>query len=94
MHDQEKDCVWGNGGDDGVTTFVLDHGGDEGSSSSGLADPFGGGGDRGRERRQVFAVEVARGPRVYQEAITPQNHHGLDTFALSEGPHEVVYGGQ
>ena len=94
MYDQEKDCVWGNGGDDRVTTFVFNDGGDEGSSSGGLADPFGGGGDGGCERGQVFAVEVARGPRVNQETITPQNHHGLDTFALSEGPHEVVYGGQ
>jgi hypothetical protein len=42
----------------------------------------------------VFAVEVAGGSRVDQQAISPQNHHGLDTFALSEGPHEVVNGGQ
>jgi hypothetical protein len=42
----------------------------------------------------VLAVEVTTRSRVDQEAITPQNHHGLDTFALREGPHEVVYGGQ
>ena len=48
----------------------------------------------GVERRQVFAVEVARGPRVDQEPVPPQNHHRLDTFALSEGPNEVVDGGQ
>jgi hypothetical protein len=94
MHDQEKDCVWGNGGDHRVATFVLDDGRNERSTTGGLANPLSGGGDGGSQRGEVFAVEVAVGPRVNQETITPQNHHGLDTIALSEGPHEVVYGGQ
>ena len=59
-----------------------------------LPDLFGGGGDGGRERREVFAVEVPTGPGVYQETIPSQNDHGLDAFALREGPYEVVNGGQ
>jgi hypothetical protein len=42
----------------------------------------------------MLAVEVAVASRVDQETIATQNHHSLDTFALREGPHEVVDGGQ
>jgi hypothetical protein len=42
----------------------------------------------------MLAVEVAACSGVNQETIATQNHHSLDTFALREGPHEVVDGGQ
>jgi hypothetical protein len=42
----------------------------------------------------MFAVEVAAGASVNQEAVASQNHHGLDPFALREGPNEVVNCGQ
>ena len=51
-------------------------------------------GDGRCQSSEVFAVQVAVGAGVYQESVASQNHHGLDTFALSEGPHEVVNGGQ
>ena len=42
----------------------------------------------------MFAVEVAACSRVDQESVATQNDHGFDTFALSEGAHEVMDGGQ
>ena len=94
VDNQEKDCVCGNGGDDGVTALVFNDGGREGPTSGGLANAFGGGYDRGRQRGQMFAVEVTICSRVYEETVPTQNHYRLDSFALREGPHEVVYGGQ
>ena len=64
------------------------------TAAGGLSDFFGGQGHCRCQSGEVFAVEVAAGAGVYQESIASQNHYGLDTFALSEGPDEVVYGGQ
>src|SRR3970040_1294200 len=94
VNDQEQQGFGGNGRDDGVTPLVLDHRGPQRSAAGCLADGFSGGGNGGSQRGQVLAVEVAVRSSVDQEGIAPQNHHGLDTFAVSEGPHEVVYGGQ
>ena len=94
VNNQEKDCLWGNGGDHRRTTFVFDDGGGDRPARGCLSNAFNRGNDGGSQRSQVFSVEVARGPRVYQESIASQNHHRLDTFALSKGPNEVVYGGQ
>ena len=74
--------------------IVLDHRRQERSAPGGLSNRLGGGRDGGRQRGQVFAVEVTAGSGVDQEAVTPQDYHGLDPFALREGPHEVVNGGQ
>lgn len=94
MNDHEQQRVRGNGGEDRVPALELDDGGDECAVSRGLSQRFGSGGDCGSQRRQVFAVEVAAGSRVDEETIAPEYYHGLDAFALCEGPDEVVYGGQ
>lgn len=77
-----------------MAALKFHYGCDMGPVTSGLSDLFGGEGDRRCQSGEVFAVEVAVGTGVYQESIASQNHYGLDTFALSEGPNEVVYGGQ
>jgi len=94
VHNQEKDCVWGNGGDDRVTALVFNDCGRQRPTSGGLANAFSGGYDGRRQRGQMFTVEVTVGSRVYEETVPTQNHYRLDSFALREGPHEVVYGGQ
>ena len=94
MNDEEEDRVGGDGRDDRVPTLKLDDSRDHRSTSGGLANAFRRRSQRRRQRGKVFPVEGAAGPGVNEETIAPQNHHGLDTFALREGPHEVVYGGQ
>jgi hypothetical protein len=94
VNDQEEDRVWRHSRHYGVSAFIFEDGGHERSATCGLSDLFGCRNNGGSERRQVFPVEVAVGTGVNQETISPQNHHGLDTFALREGPNEVVNGGQ
>jgi hypothetical protein len=94
MYDQEKERLAGDSRDNRVSAFVFEDRGDKRSTAGCLTNRLGGGRDRGGQRGQVFAVEVTARSRVDEETIAPQNHHGLDTFALREGPHEVVYGGQ
>jgi hypothetical protein len=94
MNDQKEKRLSGDGRDNGMTALVFEDRGDKRSASRGLTDRLRGRRDGGSQRGQMFAVQVAVGSRVDQESISPQNHHGLDTFALREGPYEVVYGGQ
>jgi hypothetical protein len=94
MDDQEQDGVCGNCRNHGMAALKFHYSCDVGSATGCLADFFGGKGDGWCQSSEVFAVEVAVGAGVYQESITSQNHYGLDTFALREGPDEVVYGGQ
>ena len=94
MYDQEKERLSGNCRNDGVTAFVFQDRRHEGSATRRLANRLSGRRDRGGQRGEMFAVEVTARSRVNEESITPQNHYGLDTFALREGPYEVVYGGQ
>jgi hypothetical protein len=94
MHDQEKERLGGDSRDNRMPAFEFEDRGDKRSTAGCLANRLGGGRDGGGEGGEVFAVEVTARSRVDQESIPPQNHHGLDTFALREGPHEVVYGGQ
>lgn len=94
MNDQQQQGFGRNRGDDGVTALAFEHRGRKRSTPCCLSYRLGGRGDGRSQRRQVFAVEVAVCSRVYQESVTTQDHNGLDTFALREGPYEVVYGGQ
>lgn len=94
MDDQEQQSVGRNCRNHGMTALKFHYGCDVGSPTRGLADLFSGNGDCWCQSGEMFAVEVAAGPGVNQESIASQNHYGLDTFALREGPNEVVNGGQ
>ena len=94
MYDQEKERLGGDSRDNRVSAFVFKDRSDKRSTAGRLTNRLCGARDRGGQRGQVFAVEVTARSRVDEESIASQNHHGLDTFALREGPHEVVYGGQ
>ena len=94
MNDQEKERLGGDSGYNRVTTLVFEDSGYKRAASRSLTDGLRGSCDRRGQRGQMFAIQVAASSRVDQESVAPENHHGLDPFALREGPHEVVYGGQ